>query len=140
MIDLELLRLRSKNVFVLRHGEIEAYLPPCVSGVKGVVALTTDRNWINGIADESRRVELGHLICQILDASVEERELLEQELRQRKVAFPLPVSERMRKKPRGNRDILRFSMEYHCSRFVACGVPPLVPRHCQRGDVRPGRR
>ena len=93
-VDLELEHLRSKNVLVLRHGEIEDYLPPGVSGVKGIVDLTTDRNWINRVPDESRRVELGHLICKILDVSAEQSKQLEEELRQQSVAFPQPVSER----------------------------------------------
>lgn len=93
-LDLELARLRSDKVFILRHGEIENYLPSGFSGVKGIVKLTTDRNWINGIEEESRRVELGDLICQILDVSAVERKKLEQELRKRSVAFPQPVSER----------------------------------------------
>lgn len=91
-LEVELKRLRSENVLVLRHGEIEDYLPAGVSGVKSIVELTTDRSWINGIAEESRRVELGQLICDILDASAEERKKLEEELRQKSVAFPEPVS------------------------------------------------
>ena len=58
-VKVELERLRSEDVLVLKHGEMEDYLPPGVSGVKGIVGLTTDRNWINGIPDESRRGLLG---------------------------------------------------------------------------------
>jgi predicted ATPase len=93
-IERELARLRTENVIVLRHGEIEGYLPPGASGVRGIVELTTDRNWINRIADESRRVELGELICQVLDLSTEQRKQLEGELRQQRVVFPQPISER----------------------------------------------
>src|SRR5207244_1731818 len=99
-LDLELARLRLQNVLVLRHGEIEDYLPPGVSGVKGIVDLTTDRNWINRIPDESRRVELGQSICQILDVSKEQSKKLEEELRHQSVAFPQPVSERLDKRSR----------------------------------------
>jgi putative ATP-dependent endonuclease of OLD family len=97
-VDLELARLRLHNVLVLRHGEIEDYLPPGVSGVKGIVDLTTDRNWINSIPDESRRVELGHSICQILDVSAEQSKKLEEELRHQCVVFPQPGSERLDRK------------------------------------------
>lgn len=81
-------------MLVLRHGEIEDYLPPGVSGVRGIVDLTTDRNWINAIPDESRRVELGQTICQILEISAEQSKQLEEELRHQSVAFPQPVSDR----------------------------------------------
>jgi len=90
----ELERLRSENVLVLRHGEIENYLPSGISSVKEIVELTTDRNWINRIPDETRRLELGQLVCHILDVPKEQRDQLEEELRQQRVAFPQPVSER----------------------------------------------
>ncbi len=82
-----------------------------VFGVKGIVKLTTDRNWINGIEEESRRVELGDLICQILDVSAVERKKLEQELRESSVASPQPVSERTdrRKGERGQDELARVS-------------------------------
>jgi len=99
-VKVELERLRSEDVLVLKHGEMEDYLPPGVSGVKGIVGLTTDRNWINGIPDESRRVELGQVICQILDVSAAENKQLEEELRHQSVAFPQPVSERLDKRSR----------------------------------------
>jgi predicted ATPase len=120
-VELELKRLRAEDVLVLRHGEIEDYLPPGVSSVRSVVDLTTDRNWINKIPDESRRIELGRLICHILDVSDEERKRLEEELRQKKAAFPQPVSERIdRRADRGRRK--RFTLNQR-----AVGSTPTRP-------------
>jgi hypothetical protein len=93
IVRLELERLRSQDVLILKGGEIEDYLPPGVSGVKEIVDLTTDRDWMNGIPDESRRVELGRLICQILDISAKESTQLEEELRQQRVVFPRALSD-----------------------------------------------
>jgi putative ATP-dependent endonuclease of the OLD family len=89
----ELERLWSQDVLILKGGEIEDYLPPGVSGVKEIVDLTTDRNWINGIPNESHRVELGKLICQILDISAKESTQLQEELRQQRVVFPRALSD-----------------------------------------------
>ena len=92
-LDLELARLKSENILVLRYGEIEDYLPPTCSGVRGVVELTTNRNWVNDVPEETRRVELGRLISHILSASPEQAEQLEAELRNKTLKFPQPISD-----------------------------------------------
>ncbi len=92
IIATEIAQFKSKNILILRHGEIEDYLPPGVSSVKAIVELTTDRNWINRIPNESHRVELGQLISSILEISTLEWKKLEQEIRQASVEFPKPLS------------------------------------------------
>jgi putative ATP-dependent endonuclease of the OLD family len=91
----ERIRLEADDIFILANGEIEQYLPPDVSDVKGVVAMTTNRNWINQVADSSRRVELGRIVCSILGVPLEEWHVLQTELTSGKVRFPQPVSERL---------------------------------------------
>ncbi len=93
-LEADLDRLWLDDNLILRNGEIEDYLPPGVTDVKGIVTMLTDRNWINDVPDESRRLELGRLICTIVDIPAAARDLLESELRQRRVAFPRPVSDR----------------------------------------------
>jgi putative ATP-dependent endonuclease of the OLD family len=87
-------RLRLDDILVLRSGEIEDYLPLGVADVKGIVTMITNRNWINDVPDESRRLELGRIVCMILDVPAEDRILFESELRQTRVVFPMPVSDR----------------------------------------------
>lgn len=94
LLELELKHLGSRNMFILRHGEIEDYLPLGVSSIKEIVEMTTDRNWVNRVPDESRRAELGLIVCRILELSEDQIENIEQELRDGKVMFPQPISER----------------------------------------------
>jgi hypothetical protein len=55
----------------------------------------TDRNWINRVTDNERRVELGRIVCSILGSTTEEAASLEADLRAGLVKFPLPISERL---------------------------------------------
>jgi hypothetical protein len=90
-IEGDLLLLRAENVFVLRHGEIEDYLPTGVREIKTIVETLVDRNWINRVADGDRRVELGAIVCAILDVPDGERDTFIEELRTATVAFPAPA-------------------------------------------------
>jgi putative ATP-dependent endonuclease of the OLD family len=93
-LESDLDRLRLDDIHVLRNGEIEDYLPPGVADVKSIVTMITNRNWINDVPDESRRLELGRIACTILDVPAGDWNLFESELRKRRVAFPMPVSDR----------------------------------------------
>lgn len=84
-LDSDLGRLRSEGTFVLRHGSIEAYLPPGVSGVEMILDMLTKPNWINDVADERCRLELGEIVCAVLNISDNRKERLELELKQRRV-------------------------------------------------------
>jgi len=86
--------LFASDIFVLQGGEIEAYLPPGISDVRAIVEMTIDRNWINGVALEERRVELGRLVCAILEVAESDWKSFEKELREARVAFPVPLAER----------------------------------------------
>lgn len=84
--DLE--RLRRAQCLILRAGEIEDYLPPGVTDVRGIVELTTDPNWVNRVADETRRSELARILATILDLSVEDSLKLERQMKAGEVNFP----------------------------------------------------
>jgi predicted ATP-dependent endonuclease of OLD family len=92
-IERDLSRLRSDKIFVLRHGEIEDYLPPDARELKSIVEALADRNWINRVADADRRLELGTIVCAILDVPAGERLTFCDQLTNAAVAFPLPGSE-----------------------------------------------
>jgi putative ATP-dependent endonuclease of the OLD family len=83
-------RLSLDNIFILRHGEIEDYLPPVVREVKSIVEALVDRNWINRIVQSDRRVELGHIICTVLNVPESERLPFLEELARGIVEFPEP--------------------------------------------------
>lgn len=92
-IERDLSRLRSDNVYVLRHGEIEDYLPAHARELKSIVETLADRNWINGVAEADRRLELGTIVCEILDVRAEDRLAFYDQLKNATVAFPLPGSQ-----------------------------------------------
>ncbi|NOT94821.1 MAG: AAA family ATPase [Nitrospira sp.] len=90
----ELAKWNDENILIFRFGEIEDYLPVGVSDVSAIIELISDRNWINKIEDESRRLELGRLICHILDVSEETALKFYSELFTRALKFPKPISDR----------------------------------------------
>ena len=90
----EFATLSSKHIHILRYGEIEDYLPAGVSDVNAIVELINDRNWINKIEDKSRRLELGELLCSILDVPEEMATQFYSELRTRTLRFPNPIAVR----------------------------------------------
>ena len=94
VINNDLARLEADDIFVLKDGEIEQYLPQGIgiSSVKGIIEMTTDRNWINQVPDESRRLELGKIVSKILDLNDLDRQLLKDEFEKGCVKFPQPVS------------------------------------------------
>jgi hypothetical protein len=92
VIDSELEGLLKDRIFVLRHGEVEDYLPPGHQDVKDIVDLTVDRSWVNKVPDAERRVVLGRLMCEILLPSQDERENLIAEMRSGAVHFPEPIA------------------------------------------------
>ena len=92
-INADIERLSLDNIFILRHGEIEDYLPPGVREVKSIVEALVDRNWINRIAQSDRRVELGHIICTVLNVPESERLPFLEELARGIVEFPVPGSD-----------------------------------------------
>ena len=92
-LDFELGRLSGENVLVLRCGEIEDYLPPGVSGVKAIVELIADRNWINRVDAPERRVELAELARRILGVEKEKAKAFLEQARAGNVAFPQPISQ-----------------------------------------------
>lgn len=91
-IERDLARLPSEGIFVLRHGDIEDYLPPGVPEMKAIVDMVVDRNWINRIAQEDRRVELGEIVCGILGVAERQRIDFVSQLRAAAVDFPVPLS------------------------------------------------
>lgn len=90
-LSVDLTRLKCESVFILRHGEIEDYLPPGTRDIKAIVELLTDRNWINRVPDEERRIELGSIACSILGLAPEQRVAFTEQLEAGTVAFPEPV-------------------------------------------------
>lgn len=91
-IERDLTRLRADHIFVLRHGEIEDYLPQGVGDIKSIVEVLVDRNWINRVNQSDRRVELGSIVCSILDAPSNERENFLAQLATGAVQFPVAGS------------------------------------------------
>jgi hypothetical protein len=92
LLDAELTRLKRDNIFVLRVGEIEDYLPPGGRDIRGIVELVSDRHWINKVSNEKARVELGEIICTIIGVAGLERERFLAELRTASVTFPTPIA------------------------------------------------
>ncbi|HEY1307426.1 MAG TPA: TOPRIM nucleotidyl transferase/hydrolase domain-containing protein, partial [Vicinamibacterales bacterium] len=92
-IERDLTRLRSESIFVLRHGEIEDYLPEGVRETRSIVDTLVDRNWINRVTEPQRRVELGEIVCAILDPPTEERDRFLEQLKTATVSFPAPGSD-----------------------------------------------
>jgi putative ATP-dependent endonuclease of the OLD family len=92
LLEVELARLSGEQILILRHGEIEDHLPPDTSDVKAIVALTTDRNWINRVPGESQRKTLAEIVCAILQIEGEARAAFIAEAAGRAVAFPTPLT------------------------------------------------
>lgn len=74
-LDADLSRLRAEDTFVLREGDIEAYLPGPATDLKAVVELLTDRHWINLVPNADCRAELAEIICAILAPTADQRRL-----------------------------------------------------------------
>jgi putative ATP-dependent endonuclease of OLD family len=85
-------RLKADNIFVLREGEIEDYLPPGERDVRSIVELVSDRHWINKVANAKARVELGEIICSVVGIVADEREKFLGELRSAAVTFPTSIA------------------------------------------------
>jgi len=83
----ELQLLREGGTFVLTFGEIEDYLPPGGRDVKAIVELVNDREWVNRVLEEGKRIELGEIVCAILGLNQAHREMLINELRRGAVKF-----------------------------------------------------
>lgn len=90
-LEADLSRLRAAGTFVLREGDIEAYLPGATPDLKGVVDLLTDRHWINRVPHPERRVELAEIVCAILAPTTEQRDSFIASARAGTVAFPEPL-------------------------------------------------
>ncbi len=90
LLDEEIARLGKQNTFVLRHGEIEDYLPRGIREVKSIVEMIVDRNWVNHVEDEDRRLELGKIVCAVLDVGKAEGDEFLNELRGAAVKFLEP--------------------------------------------------
>lgn len=80
-LNRDLGRLASEGVFVLSGGEIEDYLPPGTEGLKGLIEVTSDREWVNAVENVDRRVELGRIVGAILGLSENQIDELDKELR-----------------------------------------------------------
>jgi hypothetical protein len=91
-LDAEFARLSAEQILILRHGEIENYLPPDTNDVKAVVALTTDRNWINRVPGEPQRRSLAEILCEILKIEGETKAAFLAEASSGAVVFPTPLT------------------------------------------------
>ena len=90
LLDEEIARLGKQNTFVLRHGEIEDYLPPGIREVKSIVEMIVDRNWVNHVENEDRRLELGKIVCAVLDVGGKDEDVFLKEIRGATVKFLEP--------------------------------------------------
>jgi predicted ATPase len=88
----EFARLSAERILILRYGEIEDHLPLDTSDVKAVVALTTDRNWINRVPGEPQRKTLAEILCEILQIEGETRAAFLAEAASGAVVFPTPLT------------------------------------------------
>ena len=79
-IRADLRRLWEQQTLLLEDGEIEDYLPTGVRDVRAVVEMTADRGWIDRVPAVTRRVRLGEILCEIVDASELERQVLRREI------------------------------------------------------------
>lgn len=92
LLATELGVLAAGGCYVLGRGEIEDYLPPGVASVKDIVDMTTNRNWINEVEDPERRLELGRIVCGILEVAEDDQADFERLLVDGGVAFPEPLT------------------------------------------------
>lgn len=81
-------RLRKNRCFVLKYGEIEDYLPPGVSDLRGIVEMTTDPNWINNIPDASKRSELARIVSDVLNLQFANSSEFQKQASEGRVDFP----------------------------------------------------
>jgi len=86
-LSAEISRLRDSNVFVLRLGEVEDYLPPGVRDIRSIVEMTSDPHWINNVESREARVEIGEIVCRIVGVSEASRTKLIAELTSGEVSF-----------------------------------------------------
>ena len=70
-IDVEISNHSCNNIYILRHGEIEDYLPQGYSDVTGIVDLVQEPSWLRIKIDKSRALELNEIICRILGVDEE---------------------------------------------------------------------
>ncbi|HMN45569.1 MAG TPA: AAA family ATPase [Povalibacter sp.] len=81
-------RLAIENVFTLRAGDIEDYLPDGVRTVNAIVEMTRNRHWVNSVPDAARREELGEIGCAVLGVSDEVRGEILGKFRAATIQFP----------------------------------------------------
>lgn len=62
-------RLAQQGTFVLREGELEAYLPVGATSIRSLVDTTTDRNWLLRCPTLAGRVELASIAASIVGVS-----------------------------------------------------------------------
>lgn len=92
LLDAELVRLEEMRIFVLRDGAIEQYVPPEIVDVRGMVELTTDRNWVARVPSANRRAELAGIITAILGVEGPARQEFVESMRQGTTKFPAPLA------------------------------------------------
>ena len=90
VFDEEIIKLRKQQTFVLHDGDVEDYLPNGINNVKDIVELLTDRNWINRVTSEQRRMELASIACAILGLASEQCDSFFRDVRAGNVCFPEP--------------------------------------------------
>jgi len=81
-------RLARENIFTLKAGDIEDYLPNGVRSVQAIVEMTRNRNWINTVPVAARREELGEIGCVVLGVTAQRRDVLLEKFRAGKIRFP----------------------------------------------------
>jgi len=81
LLETDFACLNGDNIFVLRRGEIEDYLPPGARDVRSIVELVSDEHWINKVPNAELRVELGEIVCEIIGVACQERNKFLDELR-----------------------------------------------------------
>jgi putative ATP-dependent endonuclease of OLD family len=80
LLESDIRRLSEANIFVLRQGEIEEYLPAGARDVRGIVDLVSERKWVSRLSVD-HRVELGGIICSIIELTAESRVVFLNELK-----------------------------------------------------------
>jgi putative ATP-dependent endonuclease of OLD family len=92
LLESELERLEAVGVFILRGGSIEQYVPPEITDVRGMVELTTDRNWVARVPSAERRAELARILAAILGVGEPIRRGFVESMRRGTTEFPAPLA------------------------------------------------
>lgn len=88
ILGAEYSRLEKKGMHLLRKGELEDYLPPGGSDVSAIIPMVSDRNWLNSVRDTEARVELGEIICAILELGADKSDAFLSDVASAEVVFP----------------------------------------------------